>query len=391
MSEPGVLTTVGQERLVGQYHRHSCPTSLTSPIKHAVGNKQKFMKHLFKYFFLVLMIFNINIIYAQQTFTNPLLPSGPDPWSIYKDGYYYYMSTTGNNLTVWKTKNIANLSTAEKKVVWTPPSIGAYSKDIWAPEIHFLQGKWYIYFAADGGDNIQHRLYVLENASKDPLQGEWIMKGKLTTPEDKWSIDGSVFENKNQLYLIWSGWKGDVNGEQDIYITKMKNPWTCEGNRTLISAPTFDWEKNGDLNNPNDVPHINVNEGPEILKHDNKLFLIYSASACWTDTYALGMLTTTTDKDLLQTSSWVKTDTPVFKQSFQQKVYATGHNSFFKSPDGKEDWILYHANSEPGQGCGSRRSPRAQKFTWNADGTPNFGEPVAEGVALPVPSDNDNK
>lgn len=345
------------------------------------------MKHHIKYFFLVVIVFNINIIDAQQTFTNPLLPSGPDPWSIYKDGYYYYMSTTGKNLTVWKTKNIANLATAEKKVVWTPPATGAYSKDIWAPEIHFLQGKWYIYFAADGGDNVQHRLYVLENASKDPLQGEWIMKGKLTTPEDKWSIDGSVFEHKGALYLIWSGWKGDVNGEQDIYIAKMKNPWTVEGNRTLLSAPTYDWEKKGELNNPNDVPHINVNEGPEILKHDNKLFLIYSASACWTDTYALGMLTTTSDKDLLQASSWIKTDTPVFKQSLRNKVYATGHNSFFKSPDGKEDWILYHANSKPGEGCGSRRSPRAQKFTWNEDGTPNFGEPVAEGVALPAPSE----
>jgi len=70
----------------------------------------------------------------------------------------------------------------------------------------------------------------------------------------------------------------------------------------------------------------------------------------------------------------------------ENKVFAPGHNSFFKSPDGKEDWILYHANSEPGQGCGKHRSPRAQKFTWNADGTPHFGEPVKEGMVLAVPS-----
>ena len=255
-------------------------------------------------------------------------------------------------LLLWKTKNITDLQHAEKKVVWTPPATGAYSKEIWAPELHYLQGKWYIYFAADSGNNFNHRLYVLENASQDPLQGEWIMKGKLKTPEDKWAIDASVFENKGKTYLIWSGWKGDVNGEQDIFIARLKNPWTTEGNRTLVSAPTYNWERNGDLNNPNDVPHVNVNEGPEILKHNNKLFLIYSASGCWTDTYALGMLTANADADLLNASSWKKTDHPVFKQSPQHSVYATGHNSFFTSPDDKEDYILYHANSKPGEGCG---------------------------------------
>ena len=116
-----------------------------------------------------------------------------------------------------------------------------------------------------------------------------------------------------------------------------------------------------------------------------KVFIIYSASGCWTDFYALGMLTLK-GKDLLQTSSWQKSPQPVFKQSIENGVYAPGHNSFFKSTDGKEDWILYHANSEPNQGCGKFRSPRMQKFTWNADGTPNFGVPVKENEVLAVPS-----
>ena len=112
---------------------------------------------------------------TRQTFTNPLLPAGADPWSIYKDGYYYYMHTTGNNLTIWKSRSLAELKNAEKKVVWTPPPSGPYSKDIWAPEVHYLWGKWYIYFAADAGTNQTHRLWVLENSSADPLQGEWVM------------------------------------------------------------------------------------------------------------------------------------------------------------------------------------------------------------------------
>jgi len=186
--------------------------------------------------------------------------------------------------------------------------------------------------------------------------------------------------------MIWAGWEGDENGQQNIYIAKMSNPWTISSKRAKISSPAYAWEKYGDLGKSSDPPHVNVNEGPEILKHGGKIFLVYSASGCWTDYYALGMLTTSESKNLLDPNSWIKSENPVFKQSPENNVYAPGHNSFFKSPDGKEDWILYHANSRPGLGCGKDRSPRAQKFTWNKDGSPNFGIPVKENVEIPVPS-----
>ncbi|MBC7947060.1 MAG: glycoside hydrolase family 43 protein [Chitinophagaceae bacterium] len=333
--------------------------------------------------------FVINGLNDQQTqrFTNPILPAGADPWCTYKNGYYYYTNTTGRNITVWKTKSIARLQTAEKKVVFNPPAKGPYSKEIWAPEIHFLAGKWYIYFAADSGNNVDHRLWVLENSSPDPLQGEWVLKGKLTTPDDKWSIDGSVYNHKGKLYLIWSGWEGDTNGRQDIYIAAMSNPWTVTGKRVLLSKPELEWETHGDLNNPNDVPHVDVNEGPQILEYGNRLFLIYSASGCWTEHYSLGMLTSSATADLMDSTSWKKNPLPVFKQSPENKVYAPGHNSFFRSPDGTEYWILYHANDKPGLGCGKWRSPRAQRFIWTKDGTPYFGRPVATNVSLAIPSE----
>jgi GH43 family beta-xylosidase len=324
--------------------------------------------------------------FSQQTFTNPLLPSGADPWSIYKDGYYYYTNTLGDRIDIWKTEDLAALKTAERKTIWVPPVGTPYSKEIWAPEIHFIAGKWYVYFAADDGKNDNHRLYVLENASANPLDGEWVFKGKISDASDKWAIDGSVFEHNKKLYMVWSGWEGDTNGRQDIYIAPLKNPWTIEGSRVKISQPEYGWERHGDLNDPYNPPHVDVNEGPQVLKHGDKIFIVYSASGCWTDFYTLGMLTASAGSNLMDASSWKKHPEPVFKQSAENNVFAPGHNSFFKSPDGKEDWILYHANHEPGQGCGNHRSPRAQKFTWTADGTPFFGEPVREGVALPVPS-----
>lgn len=358
-------------------------------------NKGK--KHPLHIAFLIKALLVVSLFCNQQaaaqtkvlkTFTNPILPAGADPWITYKDGYYYYTNTLGDSITIWKTRDIADLHKAPKKTIWVPPVGQRFSRDVWAPEIHFIDNKWYLYFAADDGKNENHRLYVLENESADPLQVEWKFKGKLAEASDKWAIDGSVFRHNNQLYLIWSGWEGDVNGQQNIYIAKMKNPWTVSGKRAKISEPEYEWEKNGDLNDPNNPPHVSVNEGPEVLRHGNKIFLIYSASGCWTDFYSLGMLTASNTSDLMDPKSWKKSPQPVFTQSKENSVYAPGHNSFFKSPDGKEDWILYHANAEPGLGCGGKRTPRMQQFTWKKDGTPYFGLPVKAGVPLPIPGEN---
>src|SRR5215211_1506037 len=128
---------------------------------------------------IVFIFFVFASCHSQKTFTNPILPSGADPWSIYKDGYYYYTHTLGSRLVLWKTKNIAALDKAEKATVFEPPAGTMYSKGLWAPEIHYLQGRWYFYFAADNGHNETHRLYVLENSSPDPMQGSWTFKGKL--------------------------------------------------------------------------------------------------------------------------------------------------------------------------------------------------------------------
>ena len=338
---------------------------------------------------LFLVLFPV-LIHA-QTFKNPLLPAGADPWSVYKDGFYYYMHTTGRDLSIWKTKDLSKLAEAPKTTVWTPPGTGPYSKEIWAPELHFLQGKWYIYFAADDGRNRNHRLYVLENLSPDPTQGTWTMKGQLKTPQDKWAIDGSVFEHKGQMYLTWSGWEGDENGRQDIYLCKMSNPWTCVGNRVRISDPQYDWEQHGLLTRPgpDDKPMVLVNEGPQYLKSPNgRVTIVFSASGCWTDYYALGMIYATPNADLMNPASWKKHPTPVFWANNIQGTYAAGHNSFFKSPDGSQNWILYHANSEAGQGCGRERAPRMQPFTFSASGTPVFGNPLPLGMELSIPKGN---
>jgi len=81
--------------------------------------------------------------------------------------------------------------------------------------------------------------------------------------------------------------------------------------------------------------------------------------------------------DPLNANDWAKSSTPVFITNAAAGAFGPGHNGFFVSPDDTEDWIIYHENPQSGLGCGDSRNPRMQKFTWNADGTPNFGSPVA--------------
>lgn len=314
---------------------------------------------------------------SDTTFKNPLLQSGPDPWVYQKDSFYYYTHTLGNRIGLIKTKYISQLSKGTFKTIWTPPAGTAYSRNLWAPEIHFINDKWYAYFAADDGNDVNHRLYVLENSSSDPMQGSWEFKGKISDLQDKWAIDGTVFHHNEQMYFIWSGWKGNNSpGVQQIYIAKMTNPWTLEGTRVMISQPVFEWEKNGE-----------VNEGPEILKNkDGDVYLFFSASGCWTDSYSLGIMALKENGNPLSPADWIKSPLPVFTTNETNNAYSPGHNSFFKSPDGTEDWIIYHANSNPKEGCGDKRSPRMQKINWTVEGKPDLGIPVKTNVSIAKPS-----
>ena len=318
----------------------------------------------------------------QNTFTDPLLPNGPDPWVVYWHGFYYYSNSTGTNLILRKTADITDLRHAETKAVWTPEPGHPWSKEIWAPELHRWGDKWYIYFAADAGTNNTHRIYVVENPSDDPIQGTWTLKGKVADATDKWAIDADEFELHNQHYLLWSGWKGDVDGEQDIYIAHLANPWTIDSPRTLISKPTYAWEEHGDLPGR----HVNVNEGPEFIAHGQHMFVVYSASGCWTDNYSLGAVEAPVTANPLNAASWTKINHPFLSTDPANQAFSPGHNGFFKSADGKQDWIIYHANPAPNEGCENHRSPRIQPFTWNPDDTPNFGTPVPLNQPIPKPS-----
>ena len=311
---------------------------------------------------------------AQQdpnTFTNPIFPNGADPWLEYFQGNYYLTTTTWTSqLVMRKSPTLAGLASATPIHIWSESELERCC-NFWAFEFHRLKTekgyRWYVMYTSGIAENYDRQhLSVIESEGDDPL-GPYTYKG--SPMPDTWNIDGNYLEYNGQLYLLWSEW---VKDEQSIFIAKMLNPWTITGEKVLISKPDYEWEKSG----------MKVNEGPEILKRNGRTFMIYSASFCNTPDYKLGLIELMGDP--LKPESWKKSPEPVFSRA--NGVYGPGHNGFFKSPDGSEDWLIYHGNASEKEGCSATRSLRAQKFTWNADDSPNFGEPVAAGEPVVSPA-----
>ena len=303
-------------------------------------------------------------------FNNKLADSGSDPWVILKDGVYYYCYSADGGVCVAKADNIPQIGSAQGVKVWTPDD-PEYSQEIWAPELHHLQGKWYIYVAADNGDNANHRMLCLEGSSDDPTE-PFAFKSVLRATTDRWAIDGTVMEYNDQLYFIWSGWEGFENVEQRLYIAKMADPWSISGERVELSRPKYRWERKGGK--------PKINEGPTALELNGTQHIVYSASGSWCDDYCLGLLTLTGD-DPMNAESWRKSKKPVFQKS--KNVFGPGHASFTTSKDGSQHFMFYHANEESGSGWEGRRL-WAQEFTVDENNYPVFGTPLPAGSTQTV-------
>lgn len=318
---------------------------------------------------------------VKKTFANPVW-DGADPWMVKQGDNYIYCFSSSNSIILSKSKKMTKRG--EMKNIWTAPATGWNRNCVWAPEIHFISNRWYVYYAAgeSGPPFIHQRTGVLRSKTEDVFS-DYEDMGVLYTgdnPADAtsnvWAIDMTMLEHKGKLYSIWSGWiKQETTDatQQHLYISEMENPYTMKGKRVKLSSPIESWETGGPLN---------LNEGPEILKNGENVFVIYSCRESWLVEYRQGMLQLINpDGDLLDPASWKKSG-PVFQGNSQ--VHGVGHCSFVKSPDNTEDWIIYHSKKSTASGW--ERDVRMQPFQWNSDGTPDFGQPVPAVKKINLPS-----
>jgi GH43 family beta-xylosidase len=322
---------------------------------------------------------------ADTSFDNPLLRQRADPQAfLHTDGQYYFTATSAewDRIEISRTRDLNALDQAQSQVIWRKHASGPMSAHIWAPEIHFIDGKWYLYFTASRADAIwEVRPYALVNDSADPFKGEWRELGRIETGWDSFSLDGTTFVHDQQRYFVWTqrGRTPEEGRGTNIYIAKMSSPTVLSSKATLLSKPEYEWEKR----------KYDVNEGPAVIIRNGRVFMTYSASAIDAN-YCMGLLTASADADLLDPKSWAKSSQPVFKSSAASGLYGPGHNYFTTTPDGKTDLFLYHARDYldilGSELADPNRHTRAQVLNWNEDGTPDFGEPRPDpGKVAPKP------
>ncbi|MCC5891006.1 family 43 glycosylhydrolase [Exiguobacterium sp.] len=313
----------------------------------------------------------------RETLSNPLIEQRADPWIMrHTDGYYYFTASLPDfsGIPLRRATSLFVLKEAEEKVVWKKRETGIMSANIWAPELHHIQEKWYLYFAAAREDHIfDHRMYVLENSSPNPLEGEWIEKGQVRTWCESFALDATTFEHEGRLYYVWAQKDPDIEGNSNLYISEMENPWTLIGPQTMIATPHLEWETIGFL----------VNEGPAVLKRNGKIYISYSGSAT-NHHYCMGLLVADESSDLLDADSWTKRPEPVFQTDEAASQFGPGHNSFTTLEDGT-DVLVYHARNykeiEGDPLWDPNRHTRVQTFTWDESG-PVFGRPIRDEEAV---------
>lgn len=306
----------------------------------------------------------------------PLIQQRADP-HIFKhsDGYYYFTASVPayDGVELRRARTIGELPQAQTRMVWRKPDSGPYSDLIWAPEIHFNMGAWYVYFAAAPSreikdDLFQHRMYAIKCEDDNPVAGEWEFLGQIATGMDTFCLDATTFTHKGTLYYVWAQKEKGIRGNSNLYIAPMSEPHLLAGPPVRLSIPEYEWEIRG----------FWVNEGPSVLIRKGKVFMTYSASAT-DENYAMGLLYADENADLLNPRSWTKSKEPVFQSCFEHGIYGPGHNSFTTSEDGEQDLLVFHARTYTDIEGDPLWNPDRHTFVkalkWDEQGMPVFGRP----------------
>lgn len=309
-----------------------------------------------------------------ERFPNPLVRQRADAQVFrHSDGWYYMTGSVPeyDRLVLRRSRTIAGLATAPEAVLWRHQASGPMSGFIWAPELHLIDGRWTMYFAAGpsggGADVFRIRTYAMQCDGADPMTGRWTVLGQLQTPWDSFTLDSTSFVHRGTRYLAWAQREPGIETNSNLYLAPLATPLTLAAKPTRLTVPTLPWEVRG----------YKVAEAPAALERNGKLFITYSASA--TDArYCMGMLTADAQADIMDPAAWTKSPVPVFATSAKNHLYGPGHNSFTVDAQGR-DVLVYHARDyEQIKGdplFDPNRHTRAQHFGYRSDGSPDFGVP----------------
>jgi beta-xylosidase len=286
-----------------------------------------------------------------RTYTNPVYTgSMPDPGLLQHDGVYYAFGTTGDErkvdgriFTVLRSTDLVDWT--ELGGALTPPSDDR-GFQYWAPEAAFDGGRFYLYFAMGGKEPEKFAIRV---ATSERPEGPYTDTGTplVDCENNRFTIDAHPFrDDDGQWYLFYAKNFPNEDGgahpgtavvvDRLVGMTKLagacktvvraRYAWTLyEAHRRMdVYGKTFDWH---------------TIEGPWVRKHAGKYYCFYSGSNYQTVNYGVDFVVA----DSVMGPYSGAGDHARVLRGIPGKVRGPGHHSIVVGPDGKTEYVVYHA------------------------------------------------
>lgn len=322
------------------------------------------------------------------SYTNPIAGFA-DPSIVYADGYYYYTYTKTYNgkaaLYMAKAANLCDIGKVEPQLIWSHALSGEASEmtALWAPQLYFLDGRWYIYAAVqtskDAATGADNRLpYVWVGQADDPM-GEYKLFGCMDNVDtDAYTyLSPRIIEHGGKYYMFCSGFysKSDTDPHiQRMRVCELETPTKMKSKQIVISSPKYAYE-------------AGIMEGPyPFYAPDGTLYMIFAAGHTRGDEYCTGIMRfngSETDS-LLDASKWEKFSEPLQFVDYASGVYSPGAMVVTTSPDGSKYYGVYHAK-EYHYSAYTMRRMYMQEITFDTNGFPTMEAPQSVDTVFTVP------
>ncbi len=282
-----------------------------------------------------------------------------DPYIIEHDGKFYIYTTGDDGLYGYSCDTLLGDWKFEGQIFTLE------GRDhFWAPSVIYLDGKFYMYFSfefyEDVPDQGGHHQAMHVAVSDNPM-GPFTLAGQIAHP---FSIDSHIVKTDAGLFLFYSPniFEGDRIGTH-IVVQKMKDPYTLEGEPTVVLSPSID-EEIFCRNRYKEGQHWHTLEGAYWFREGEWQYLMYSGGRYEDETYFVGYAAAkTTEQDLTKVEFRKMPDSNTYAPLLRSNDWeeGTGHNSVIKV-DGQY-YCVYHArNTEEDGLCGDRRNARIAKM-----------------------------
>ncbi len=323
----------------------------------------------------------------------PLLPNRADPHVLrytLPDGEktWLYIATDDSGqdeFFIRSADTIAGLGSApDNRILGYGLSGTSTNAQLWAPELHVVDGDLYILFAANANSvnswtGVQSYTMRLKTGGNPLVRADWEAPQRvvdaagepLTTYGTGITLDMTHFEDDGTDYVAWS--ERIVSPSTGPAVVKIATvtpsatgPWRLSSPRSTIVYPDKGWSTNTSA----------VAEGPFVIQRDGKVMITFSGSNIdWT--YAVGLATASSGADLLDPAAWHVRDNAIWSyEGVFSNNWGPGHNSYTYDDDGNLINVFHAKATQNGT-----RDSGVRMVYFRQDGSPILDMTDAEWLA----------